>query len=160
MFEKLFKLYDRFGAELQSHDLAILFENQLLLECQFNLNLIDCLKSHNLEQQSKELNEVIGLLETKMLDLYLPQKIEIKTTLSKLSDTCIDMEDDIFEADLIQNIILKIKTLKALSQLTVNNNDSFKKLQFKRRLNNVKEKLLLLKQALVKTAPKQKAQLN
>ena len=70
------------------------------------------------------------------------------------------MEDDIFEADLIQNIILKIKTLKALSQLTVKDNDSFKKLQFKRRLNNVKDKLLLLKQALIKTAPKQKAQLN
>lgn len=159
MFEKFFSLYDRLGVELKSSGKVMLLENQLLLECQFNLNLIDCLKSDNLEQQSVELLEVIGLMETEMLSFYLPQKIEASTTLKKFVDSEKDSED-ISKHDLIQNIILKIKTLKAFSQLSYTNNEKLVKVRFKKRLENVQKKLEKLRNELMSTEMTKQTQLN
>ena len=128
-----------------------LLNKLLLIECQHNLNLINCLKS-NPEQQSEETLSIISLLEMETLQLFLSDKIKSKTLLDKVIDKTFDKIEDQKE-DLVFNIILKIKILKSISSLPFKEKSGYKRFRLLTRLNSLKKKLEQLKSELQKVLP-------
>ena len=124
---------------LSNKDNVIVFYKLLKTECLHNQNLINCLKS-DVGQKDTAIIEIINLLEIENLEIYLSGQFKKTSFLAKILDRNIDRQDTNND-DLVANIFLKIKVLKAISTIKTEEKSGFKNFRLKQRLQNLRDKL-------------------
>jgi hypothetical protein len=141
-FSEILNTTKEFNKFLSNKENLIVMLRLLKIEINHNLNLINCLKK-DLKQQDEEFNEIINLLESSILQIYLTNQHRNDSLLSKIIDPkpdLIDLEKD----DLNVNIILKIKILKSINTLPYKNKNGYKKFRLKQRIELLRAKMIAL----------------
>ena len=113
----------------------------LLIECRHNLNVLGLLNTKESKKQSTYYR-LFEQLESDFIEIYLSQNYLHKSIFSSIKDTFVDNDDDNSSDDLLQNILLKIKILKTISQFEDKTDLKIFKLEV--RIKNLKDKLVLL----------------
>ena len=118
-----------------------LFRN-LLLECRYNLALLDLI-SEDLEEDDSVYLEIFKKLEKSQLQEYA-KVFHIKDSVaSAMVDVVFDdIEDKKYQTDLISNILVRILVLNVIGQLQ--NTRELKNIQYKTRAQNLKRKIVEL----------------
>ncbi len=119
----------------------------LKLECRYNLSVLNLIKD-DVNQFSKSHLELFPLLESEKIEFFILNKNLQDSALLKIKDLFLKEDNDNKSGELLENILLKIKILKAISKLSDEN--EYKKFQLKRRAKNLIDKLNQLNELLGK----------
>jgi hypothetical protein len=133
---------NEWNKNLEKKENLTVFYRFVKLECNHNLNLINCLKT-GVDQQDPEIIEISNLIETAWLEIYFSEQIRNKSLVSRLKDKFIDNVDEETD-DLVLNILLKIKIIKAINSLSFSDKSGYKKFRLKTRLGFLRNKLVAL----------------
>jgi len=116
--------------------------NRLLItECKHNINLIN-LVSDDVNQYDDFYLNIFENLESTYIELYLTNSYLHKSIFSKVKQNLKSVDLDDYKSDLLQNILLKIKILKTISKIS--KNEGMKKILYKKRVVNLKNKITFL----------------
>jgi hypothetical protein len=118
-----------------------LFRN-LLLECRYNLALLDLI-SEDLEEDDSVYLEVFRKLEKIQLQEFT-KVFHIKDSVASAMVNVVfdDIEDKKYQTDLISNILVRIHVLNVIGQL--HNTRGLKQIKYKTRAQNLKRKIVEL----------------
>ncbi len=139
---QFFSVSNEWNKNLEKKENLTVFYRFVKLECNHNLNLINCLKT-GVGQQDPEIIEISNLIETAWLEIYFSEQIRNKSLVSRLKDKFIDNVDEETD-DLVLNILLKIKIIKAINSLSFIDKSGYKKFRLKTRLGFLRNKLVAL----------------
>ena len=148
MLNNILSFFKELSSGLEKEEKIELLNKKLLVECTYNLSLINCLKLEDIPQKSREALKIATLMETSFLEIHQLEKIKNTTLLNKLADSNTDdleLEND----DLIHNILLKIKLLKAINELPFEEKEDYKNFRIKVRMEFLQKKLTQLSELLL-----------
>jgi len=139
LISDLLGLIDISKKTMENSDYEETIQRLLIIECKHNLNVLGLLNTKDLKKQSTYYR-LFEQLESNFIEIYLSQNYLHKSFFSKIKDAFRDNDDS--SDDLLQNILLKIKILKTISQFE--DKSDLKKFRLEIRIKNLKDKLSLL----------------
>jgi DUF1009 family protein len=121
----------------------------LLLECSYNLAILDLLRD-DLEQDDSIFLEIFRKLENKQLQEFAKViHIEESIAAALVNNALDDIDESNYQKDLISNILVRIHVLNVIGQL--HNTRGLRNIQYKTRAQNLKKKISELKEYLSNT---------
>ena len=132
--------------ELNSKILIKTMRRFLLIECQHNLNVLNLI-SKNVNQYSTVYLELFRQLESDKIEYFLINNKLQESVIKKVRDFIGNDEMDRLRENILENILLKIKMLNAISNIMPNRD--IKKFKLKERSENLEKKILLLQTNLL-----------
>lgn len=121
----------------------------LLLECSYNLAILDLLRD-DLEQDDLIFLEIFRKLENKQLQEFAKViHIEESIAAALVNNALDDIDESNYQKDLISNILVRIHVLNVIGQL--HNTRGLRNIQYKTRAQNLKKKISELKEYLSNT---------
>jgi hypothetical protein len=118
----------------------------LLLECTHNLNVLRLMKP-GAGQYNKSYLSLCKNLETDKIEMFISNKHLSDSIFTKIKDAVNKNDEEVLSNDILENMLLKIKALKVISEL--DRNPDMKKFRLKMRVQNLEQKLLKLKKHLI-----------